>query len=135
MNRLSQLRRQKVRAQQGLCFYCRQPMWEGRPERFATLYGLKGSRLLWLQATAEHLQARCEGGADKASNIVAACRYCNSRRHYTPKPLQPQDYARRVQQRLAAGKWHGLRLHGDARAAAGLAEASPFPVGSVTSIR
>lgn len=111
MKQLSELRRQQVRAQRGLCFYCHQPMWEGCPERFARLYGLKGSRLLWLQATAEHLQARCEGGANKASNIVAACKYCNSQRHRTHDPLSPGDYARKVQRRLIAGKWHGLRLN------------------------
>ena len=47
-------------------------------------------------------------------NIVAACRFCNSRRHRTLRPLPPQDYAHKVQQRLASGKWRGLRLEAGA---------------------
>ena len=64
-------------------------------------------------------------GADKASNIVAACRFCNSRPHQTPRPLPPRDYACKVQRRLATGKWHGLRLHGEARASPALHPAGP----------
>ena len=110
MTLISQIRRQKVRAQQGMCFYCRQPMWEGCPGPFAARYGLKGPRLLWLQATAEHLHARCEGGPDRIDNIVAACKYCNTRRHFCRVPPTPEEHAIKVQQRLEAGKWHGLSL-------------------------
>jgi len=53
-----------------------------------------------LQATAEHLVARCKGGTDAPDNIVAACRFCNTRRHQTKHPLTPEAYARRVQARL-----------------------------------
>ncbi len=113
MTRISDIRQQQVRAQNGLCFYCRQPMWDGDPDLFARRHGLRGSRLHWLQATAEHLLARKDGGPDTAANIVAACRFCNSRRHHGPKPLPPAEYARKVQRRLAAGRWHGLQLVGD----------------------
>lgn len=105
MTLISQLRRHQVRAQHGLCFYCRQPLWEGCAEPFAAQYGLKGSRLRWLQATAEHLHARCEGGADRADNVVAACRFCNSRRHQTPRPLSPSDYARAPSNPLSSRSW------------------------------
>lgn len=110
MTPLARIRRRQVRAQQGLCFYCRQPMWEDSPDLFTNRYGLEGPRVRWLQATAEHLLARSEGGADHAGNVVAACSYCNSHRHRCPRPLPPADFASFVRQRLAAGKWHGLRL-------------------------
>ena len=112
MKTVTRLRRQQVCAQRGLCFYCCQPMWEGCPERFAHRYGLKLSRVQCLKATTEHLLARCEGRADQPGNIVAACWFCNSRRHRTSRPLPPHDYAEEVQRRLATGKWQGLRLLG-----------------------
>jgi len=43
--------------------------------------------------TAEHLEARCEGGADSTDNIVAACRFCNGRRHRAKvarNPVRPR---------------------------------------------
>ena len=111
MKPFSRVRRQQVRAQRGLCFYCRQPMWQDCPERFVRQYGLRGARVHWLQATAEHMYARCRDGADQPGNIVAACRYCNSRRHRTPYPLPLGDYARKAKQRLTAGKSPGCDLN------------------------
>lgn len=127
MNTLAMIRRRQVRAQNGLCFYCRQPMWEGCAKRFASDHGLRGPRLLWLEATAEHLHARSVGGADTPGNIVAACRYCNAHRHRTPRPLPPDAYALKVRARLAAGRWHGLLLAGGEPAPAAGADSGPLP--------
>lgn len=54
------LRHRACKQQGKLCFYCARPM---------------------TKPTAEHLKARHEGGPDTAKNIVAACSYCNHRRH------------------------------------------------------
>ncbi|MBL4929995.1 HNH endonuclease signature motif containing protein [Fuscibacter oryzae] len=59
-----------------------------------------------LHCTAEHLHPRSEGGQDTTDNIVAACWYCNSRRHRRKHPLSPEAHRLRVQQRMTAGKWH-----------------------------
>ncbi|NNC52061.1 MAG: hypothetical protein HKO08_03355 [Erythrobacter sp.] len=48
------------------------------------------------RATAEHLLARSEGGADCPGNVVAACWYCNSHRHRARSPLSPEKYAEKV---------------------------------------
>lgn len=74
-NRLQRLRQSAYRAQNGRCIYCARPMGE--------------------HATAEHLHARQDGGADHRDNIAAACRGCNHRRHADPKcaTLHYLDYA------------------------------------------
>jgi hypothetical protein len=95
--------------QSGCCFYCKLPMWIEDPEAFARKYGMRKRRARLFQATAEHLIARCDGGTDVPANIVAACAYCNGRRHRPKVPLDPVAYGLRVCKQLAAGKWHGWR--------------------------
>lgn len=56
-------------------------MWEDDLELFARTLGLTLRQAQKLRATAEHLQARSDGGLDHPSNIVAACAHCNHRRH------------------------------------------------------
>ena len=97
-------------AQGGRCYYCRQPMWCADPDIFGRRYGLSEAKARRLQATAEHLIARCEGGSNSAANIVAACRYCNQHRHKAGVALAPAKYQQKVRARLSAGRWHGLRL-------------------------
>ena len=98
---LAKLRNRAFLSQSGRCFYCRLPMFISSPEELGFLAHCKG-----LQATAEHLHAKCDGGKNTASNIAAACRTCNSRRHQMAKPLDPDRYARHVQKKLSAGGWH-----------------------------
>ncbi|WP_366919309.1 HNH endonuclease [Variovorax ginsengisoli] len=71
---IPKLRRRACRAQDGLCFYC---------------------RLQMTNPTAEHLIPRQHGGPTTASNIVAACRRCNERRHADPRcrPMTVDEYA------------------------------------------
>jgi len=64
-SRIQKYRQSAARAQQGLCFYCHQ--------------------LMGNDVTAEHLHARQDGGTDRRSNIVAAHRACNQRRHASEK--------------------------------------------------
>ena len=102
---------QKARArafqhQEGRCYYCAQPMWLGEPDDFARQYGLTRRQARSFQCTAEHLTARCDGGSDTASNIVAACRHCNTTRHRRRVPLDPVTYRHYVRRRLAKGRWH-----------------------------
>ena len=81
-------------------------MWESNPEAFAHALGLTLPQAHRLQATAEHLHARCEGGQDASDNIVAACLYCNQKRHESRKnPSDWNAYRRLVSRRMKAGAW------------------------------
>ncbi len=61
---------------------------------------------LALRCTAEHLIPRSDGGADRASNIVAACGHCNRTRHKRKVPPSPDVYRKQVQRRVRLGRWH-----------------------------
>ncbi|MCB1616206.1 MAG: HNH endonuclease [Pseudomonadales bacterium] len=88
-------------------------MWvDGAVESFARQYRLTTRQASLLQCTAEHLQARQDGGEDTADNIVAACAYCNRKRHKRPVPLPPQGYRHHVLKRVRKGKWHQVIFRG-----------------------
>lgn len=110
MTRLSRIRRRQWRKQGELCCYCFQPTWDREREAFAKSTNLTARQVCWLQATLEHLHARCDGGSNRRSNLAVACRYCNLHRHQRQHPLPPPEYRRMVSERMAAGKWHGLRV-------------------------
>jgi 5-methylcytosine-specific restriction endonuclease McrA len=87
-------------------------MWTGDPIPFSQQYGLTVNRTKWLQATAEHLHEKSDGGKISAENIVAACFFCNQARHKSrpnSAPL-PEPYLQNVRKKLAKGKWHGINL-------------------------
>lgn len=109
-NSLVSPRKQAFKAQSGKCFYCNQPMWLENPDQFATRYRLSTKQARLLECTGEHLIPHHEGGPASASNIVAACWYCNSRRHRPSKPLQPTQYRSRVQRRISKGRWHQVLI-------------------------
>lgn len=95
--------------QAGRCFYCRLPMWLSDAASFAAAYGMSDSQALAFQCTAEHLQARKDGGGNSQSNIVAACRRCNARRHARKKPLTVSAYIQFVHRRMQARRWVDIR--------------------------
>lgn len=107
-SKIQKLNRAKYHSQGGRCHYCGQPMWIEQPDEFCREFRLTVRRAAHFQSTAEHLVAQCDGGRDEASNIVAACRFCNGRRHRSKKPLSPLDYQKKVRRRLLDGKWHGF---------------------------
>ncbi|WP_404334490.1 HNH endonuclease [Sphingomonas sp. MMS12-HWE2-04] len=96
--------------QEGRCHYCGAPMWRKDPAKFAKTHALSKARARLLQATAEHLKPRCDGGRDEATNIVAACLFCNQHRHKTRTALPPEKFKRKVRKRVAASRWHGVRF-------------------------
>jgi hypothetical protein len=86
-------------------------MWVCNRGAFTRIYGVTDAQATLLQATAEHLIARRDGGGDTDENVVAACLFCNRRRHHARRLAPaPIEYLRRVRARVAAGKWHGMRL-------------------------
>ncbi|KQT01550.1 HNH endonuclease signature motif containing protein [Rhizobium sp. Leaf386] len=105
-NKMKNLRKQAAQRQGGRCFYCELPMWDDSPEEFIVHYGLSPGLAKRFRCTAEHVEARRDGGKDVAPNIVAACRFCNATRHKAKRPLDADTYAQQVRRRQAEGRWH-----------------------------
>lgn len=105
-NTLKNLRKQAAEQQGWRCFYCRLPMWETHPQGFIVHYGLSTGLAKRFRCTAEHVEARSDGGKDVAANIVAACLFCNTTRHKAKHPVDAAKHASIVRSRLAKGKWH-----------------------------
>jgi 5-methylcytosine-specific restriction endonuclease McrA len=106
---IKSLRIQAFRLQSGRCYYCRARMWQDHPEEIAVPFGLTETEARPFKCAAEHLLARCDGGKNRRTNIVAACRVCNSRRHRRRRPASPSQYRSLVHRRIAKGKWHSGR--------------------------
>ncbi len=96
--------------QSGLCYYCKSPMWINDKEGFAIKHKVSRAAAARFQCTAEHLTARCDGGGNSKSNIVAACLFCNNQRHGRKKPPTPLQYREHIKKRLQRGKWHPKEL-------------------------
>lgn len=56
-------------------------MWRADAKAFAAAHGISRDWARMFRLTAEHLTAKMDGGCTIASNIVAACHYCNHGRH------------------------------------------------------
>jgi 5-methylcytosine-specific restriction endonuclease McrA len=104
-------RERKAHQQHRRCFYCGFPMWSRRPEGFARHFGISISEAALFHCTAEHLLPRCDGGTSRFDNIVAACWFCNSRRHLRAIAPNPERYRELVRRRVANFAWHHQRLH------------------------
>ena len=104
-SRLARLRTRAMKTQDGLCYYCRQPMWSKDARAFCRTYNLSITKARLFECTAEHLRARRDGGGDNARNIVAACWRCNQKRHQSNNPLAAPEYRRYVRARIATDEW------------------------------
>ena len=96
--------------QNGRCYYCDHPMWETNPEVFADKYNITVRQAMGFRCTGEHLVPYQDGGDSGQENIVAACWFCNNKRHNRKVVPNPNQYQRFVQQRLDRGRWHNCRL-------------------------
>lgn len=109
-NRISRHREAAAELQKGRCIYCGVLMCRGNPGEFAASFGLRPSHAVQLSCTAEHLTAQIDGGRNSISNIAAACRYCNQKRHRRKQPPDPEAFHRLVRGRVQSGKWHVRRV-------------------------
>lgn len=93
--------------QKGRCYYCSSPMWleEHDITQFCNEYQLTLRQAQKFKCTGEHLVPHKNGGDNSAQNIVAACNFCNSKRHARNSELTPRQYANLVQSRVKAGRW------------------------------
>ncbi|WP_207917205.1 HNH endonuclease [Rhizobium sullae] len=81
-------------------------MWDTNPQEFIIVrYGISAGLAKRFQCTAEHVEARRDGGTDVAPNIVAACLFCNTTRHKAKHPVDAAKHASVVRSRLAKGRW------------------------------
>jgi hypothetical protein len=86
-------------------------MWLTSPDELIAQLNITKGIAIRLQCTGEHLLARCDGGGPSRQNIVAACHFCNSKRHSRKKVPDPDAYRRLVNKRMRAGKWHPREIH------------------------
>lgn len=105
MGALKNIRRTKMLAQEGRCYYCGLPMWDETPNDCPAADCRRNRQPKPLRCTAEHLLPRSEGGADTPENIVAACHFCNQRRHRAKCPRSPEAHRAHVRRRMATGRW------------------------------
>lgn len=111
MSKLSRLRTAAFLRQNGLCYYCGLPMWLDTPAALALRLGITPKQAGLLECTAEHLLPKSEGGCDSAANIVAACLFCNNRRHAGRKEVRsPDQHREHVQSRMKKRRWHKLSV-------------------------
>jgi 5-methylcytosine-specific restriction endonuclease McrA len=97
-------------SQHGKCFYCNQPLWKESPIELTSRYPISSGKAKLLQCTGEHLVPHSEGGPASTANTVAACWYCNRKRHARKKVLSPERFREFVRKRLSIGVWHGLNI-------------------------
>lgn len=111
LSRLMILRHNAFKKQDGFCYYCEHPMWEREKKlkKFADKHQMSISEAGKYKCTAEHLVARCDGGKDKKSNIVAACLFCNGERHRMQNPPDHIEYKKIVIKRIDKGAWKETR--------------------------
>ena len=105
ITQIAKHRRSAFDRQNGRCCYCGFLMWQHSAEAFAAEHRISLAQAKHFQCTAEHLQARCDGGNNRTENIAAACKRCNQLRHQRKKAPSPDAYQQFVQERLRKGKW------------------------------
>ena len=98
MGKLSNIRRTKMLAQGGRCYYCDLPMWDPELDNAVPEICRAPAMRKYLRCTAEHLHPRSDGGADAPANIVAAC----IGGHCEPAALPPKNLCAASRPRPAA---------------------------------
>jgi 5-methylcytosine-specific restriction endonuclease McrA len=99
-------REKAFKAQGGRCYYCNNEMWLDSLEELAHRKGCTPKQARWLKCTGEHLIPHSEGGSASQKNIVAACHFCNQRRHDGRKANSVAAYIARIRKLMRAGRWH-----------------------------
>lgn len=96
--------------QHGRCFYCEQPMCQESLTEFAHAHHLTSKQARLLKCTGEHLTPHKDGGSASTENIVAACYWCNTKRHARKRELSPWEFRSLVATRMAKGAWHPAKV-------------------------
>lgn len=105
-SKYSKFRTSAAKKQQYRCYYCNAPMWTKNLKKYARKHKVSLDQAELFQCTAEHLVARCDGGEDSRTNIVAACKFCNHGRHRRQDAQSPIEHMAFVKERVFMGVWH-----------------------------
>lgn len=107
MSDLKKFRESAWARQNGLCCYCDLPMAPSGVDvsTLAKRLFLSPERVSEIVATAEHLQARCDGGRDCSANIAAAHWVCNQIRHRMRPAPPPERFKVIARTCLNNGTW------------------------------
>jgi 5-methylcytosine-specific restriction endonuclease McrA len=98
-------RTRAFKSKNGKCFYCQIPMWLTNVTDQFFRSRISAKAMSRIRCTAEHLEARCDGGSDSNESLVAACWFCNLTRHRMARPLSPDKYREQVMSRVQKGRW------------------------------
>ncbi|RIX42509.1 MAG: restriction endonuclease [Rhodocyclales bacterium GT-UBC] len=109
-SRLFKYRHLAFVAQNERCYYCGFLMWESAPESFAKTHKISLSQAQRFKCTAEHLEARQDGGTDAKSNVVAACLHCNQTRHRIRPAPSPSALKAQIAKQLKNNGWHKKKV-------------------------
>lgn len=107
-SKITRYRLHAFKIQSGKCYYCEMPMWEQNVTAYASIHGITLKQAKQFKSTAEHLIASQNNGLTISSNIVAACLFCNSKRHKRKTPPEPLEYKELVRKRLSACRWNSI---------------------------
>lgn len=110
--RLLKYRHEAFLTQAERCYYCGFLMWESDPEGFAKTHKISLSQAQRFKCTAEHLEARQDGGTDAKSNVVAACLHCNQTRHRIRPAPSPAALKKQIAKQLQNNGWHKRKVVG-----------------------
>ena len=112
---MTTLKRNKLYDRQnGQCYYCESPMWilrskvqpvESTIRAFMRKHGVKHHCARQLECTIEHLVCKRYGGTDAMTNIVAACKRCNSCRSGFSDDTDHTVYKPLVIRKMKRGIW------------------------------
>ena len=111
-SRLLKYRHEAFLIQAERCYYCGLLMWESSPEGFAKTHEISLSQAQRFKCTAEHLEARQDGGTDAKSNVVAACLHCNQTRHRIRPAPSPNALKKQIAKQLQNNGWHKKNVAG-----------------------
>lgn len=109
-SRLLKYRHLAFLTQSERCYYCGFLMWESNPEVFAKTHNISLSQAQRFKCTAEHLEARQDGGTDAKSNVVAACLHCNQTRHRIRPAPSPAALKKQITKQLQNNGWHKKKV-------------------------
>ena len=104
------LRRCATREQAGRCYYCESLMCIGSARVFAERHGITEAEAEWFGVTLEHLVAQCDGGKDRSTNTVAACKRCNQDRPRFYASLDAETYRLLVRRQMQRGDWWSAKV-------------------------
>ncbi|MFC4258441.1 HNH endonuclease [Marinobacter lacisalsi] len=85
-------------------------MWIGSDHEFVVVHGISHRQARHFRCTGEHLIPHSEDGDSGSGNIVAACEFCNRRRHCRKRVPDPITYRKFVQKRVSVGRWNRYLL-------------------------